>query len=63
MSVKFLLVDAAQSAVKSTFLAAAISKCGGNVEKGTLLYSAYGSNGQVSFLWMYLIISKKEVVA
>ncbi|PHT50718.1 Thylakoid lumenal 29 kDa protein, chloroplastic [Capsicum baccatum] len=41
-----LIQFAAQSAVKSTFLASAISKCGGNVEKGTLLYSAYGSNGQ-----------------
>ncbi|XP_065880781.1 thylakoid lumenal 29 kDa protein, chloroplastic isoform X1 [Euphorbia lathyris] len=37
---------AAQSAVKSTFLASAIRKCGGNEEKGSLLYSAYGSNGQ-----------------
>ncbi|XP_049388076.1 thylakoid lumenal 29 kDa protein, chloroplastic [Solanum stenotomum] len=41
-----LIQFAAQSAVKSTFIASAISKCGGNVEKGTLLYSAYGSNGQ-----------------
>lgn len=38
----------AQSALKSTFLASAIRKCGGNEEKGTLLYTAYGSNGQVS---------------
>ncbi|XP_042056428.1 thylakoid lumenal 29 kDa protein, chloroplastic-like [Salvia splendens] len=36
----------AQSAVKSTFLASAIRKCGGNEEKGSLLYSAYGSSGQ-----------------
>ncbi|XP_048226870.1 thylakoid lumenal 29 kDa protein, chloroplastic isoform X4 [Ricinus communis] len=41
-----LIQCAAQSAVKSTFLASAIRKCGGNEEKGTLLYSAYGSNGQ-----------------
>lgn len=37
----------AQSATKQTFLAAAIRKCGGNEEKGNLLYTAYGSNGQV----------------
>ncbi|KAK4428616.1 Thylakoid lumenal protein, chloroplastic [Sesamum alatum] len=36
----------AQIAVKSTFLSSAIRKCGGNEEKGTLLYSAYGSSGQ-----------------
>ncbi|KAM5575592.1 hypothetical protein ABKV19_014510 [Rosa sericea] len=36
----------AQSAIKQTFLASAIRKCGGNVEKGSLLYTAYGSNGQ-----------------
>ncbi|XP_057504310.1 thylakoid lumenal 29 kDa protein, chloroplastic isoform X2 [Actinidia eriantha] len=41
-----LIQFAAQSAVKSTFLASAIRKCGGNEEKGSLLYSAYGSNGQ-----------------
>ncbi|KAG6608258.1 Thylakoid lumenal 29 kDa protein, chloroplastic, partial [Cucurbita argyrosperma subsp. sororia] len=41
-----LIQLAAQSAVKSTFLASAIRKCGGNEEKGQLLYSAYGSNGQ-----------------
>lgn len=39
----------AQSATKATFLASAIRKCGGNVEKGNLLYTAYGSNGQVLF--------------
>lgn len=37
---------AAQSAVKRTFLASAIRKCGGNEEKGNLLYTAYGSSGQ-----------------
>lgn len=37
-----------QSAVKATFIASAIRKCGGNEEKGRLLYTAYGSNGQVS---------------
>ncbi|XP_068650810.1 thylakoid lumenal 29 kDa protein, chloroplastic [Aristolochia californica] len=37
---------AAQSALKSTFLAAAIRKCGGNEQKGRILYTAYGSNGQ-----------------
>ncbi|KAG9452882.1 hypothetical protein H6P81_005786 [Aristolochia fimbriata] len=41
-----LIQFAAQSAVKSTFLAAAIRKCGGNEEKGRTLYAAYGSNGQ-----------------
>lgn len=41
-----LIQYAAQSALKSTFLASAIRKCGGNEEKGTLLYTAYGSNGQ-----------------
>ncbi|XP_040367947.1 thylakoid lumenal 29 kDa protein, chloroplastic isoform X2 [Rosa chinensis] len=41
-----LIQYAAQSAIKQTFLASAICKCGGNVEKGSLLYTAYGSNGQ-----------------
>ncbi|KAK2995350.1 hypothetical protein RJ640_006570 [Escallonia rubra] len=41
-----LIQCAAQSALKSTFLASAIRKCGGNEEKGSLLYTAYGSNGQ-----------------
>ncbi|KAM7516853.1 hypothetical protein LguiA_006436 [Lonicera macranthoides] len=41
-----LIQFAAQSALKSTFLASAIRKCGGNEEKGNLLYTAYGSNGQ-----------------
>ncbi|PRQ21728.1 hypothetical protein RchiOBHm_Chr7g0242431 [Rosa chinensis] len=41
-----LIVLLAQSAIKQTFLASAIRKCGGNVEKGNLLYTAYGSNGQ-----------------
>ncbi|XP_038897502.1 thylakoid lumenal 29 kDa protein, chloroplastic isoform X2 [Benincasa hispida] len=41
-----LIQFAAQSAIKSTFLASAIRKCGGNEEKGNLLYTAYGSNGQ-----------------
>ncbi|PON70041.1 Ascorbate peroxidase [Trema orientale] len=41
-----LIQFAAQSATKSTFLASAIRKCGGNEEKGNLLYSAYGSSGQ-----------------
>jgi len=39
----------AQSATKAQFLASAIRKCGGNEEKGNLLYTAYGSNGQVFF--------------
>ncbi|KAL6984099.1 Thylakoid lumenal 29 kDa protein, chloroplastic, variant 2 [Sarracenia purpurea var. burkii] len=47
-----LIQYAAQSAIKSTFLASAIRKCGGNEEKGNLLYTAYGSNGQVSFLYI-----------
>ncbi|GAB2299194.1 hypothetical protein Dimus_033265 [Dionaea muscipula] len=33
--------------VKDTFLPAAIRKCGGNAEKGKLVYTAYGSSGQV----------------
>eukprot|EP00262_Sarcandra_glabra_P003357 TRINITY_DN14030_c0_g1_i1.p1 TRINITY_DN14030_c0_g1~~TRINITY_DN14030_c0_g1_i1.p1 ORF type:complete len:348 (-),score=53.77 TRINITY_DN14030_c0_g1_i1:294-1337(-) len=41
-----LIQCAAQSAVKNTFLTSAIRKCGGNEEKGNLVYSAYGSNGQ-----------------
>ncbi|XP_031286072.1 thylakoid lumenal 29 kDa protein, chloroplastic-like [Pistacia vera] len=41
-----LIQYAAQSALKATFLASAIRKCGGNEEKGRLLYTAYGSNGQ-----------------
>lgn len=41
-----LIQFAAQSALKLTFLASAIRKCGGNEEKGKLLYTAYGSNGQ-----------------
>jgi L-ascorbate peroxidase len=45
--INFIFV--AQSATKAQFLASAIRKCGGNVEKGNLLYTAYGSNGQVRF--------------
>lgn len=41
-----LIQFAAQSAVKKTFLDSAIRKCGGNEEKGILLYTAYGSSGQ-----------------
>ncbi|KAL5214042.1 hypothetical protein ABZP36_003194 [Zizania latifolia] len=41
-----LIQFAAQSALKTTFLDAAIAKCGGNEEKGRTLYAAYGSNGQ-----------------
>ncbi|KAG4140711.1 hypothetical protein ERO13_D06G034700v2 [Gossypium hirsutum] len=41
-----LIQYAAQAAVKSTFLAAAIRKCGGNEDKGRTLYAAYGSSGQ-----------------
>lgn len=48
---QFSSLDAAQSAVKSTFLASAIRKCGGNEEKGNILYSAYGSSGQVCRLF------------
>lgn len=43
-----LIQFAAQSAAKSTFLASAIRKCGGNEEKGNILYTAYGSSGQWS---------------
>ncbi|XP_040951032.1 thylakoid lumenal 29 kDa protein, chloroplastic isoform X3 [Gossypium hirsutum] len=51
-----LIQYAAQAAVKSTFLAAAIRKCGGNEDKGRTLYAAYGSSGQVfSFLLAYFI--------
>nr|KJB64231.1 hypothetical protein B456_010G038200 [Gossypium raimondii] len=42
-----LIQYAAQAAVKSTFLAAAIRKCGGNEDKGRTLYAAYGSMGLV----------------
>ncbi|EOY15935.1 Ascorbate peroxidase 4 isoform 2, partial [Theobroma cacao] len=41
-----LIQYAAQTATKATFLASAIRKSGGNEEKGSLLYSVYGSNGQ-----------------
>ncbi|XP_010538933.1 PREDICTED: thylakoid lumenal 29 kDa protein, chloroplastic [Tarenaya hassleriana] len=41
-----LIQSAAQAAIKSTFLASAIRKCGGNEEKGNILYTAYGSTGQ-----------------
>ncbi|KAK6938122.1 hem peroxidase, partial [Dillenia turbinata] len=41
-----LIQFAGQAATKATFLASAIRKCGGNEEKGNLLYTAYGSNGQ-----------------
>ncbi|XP_020584145.1 thylakoid lumenal 29 kDa protein, chloroplastic [Phalaenopsis equestris] len=41
-----LIQFAAQAAIKNTFLASAIRKCGGNEQKGRLLYTAYGSNGQ-----------------
>lgn len=44
----YLILTTAQSALKRTFLDAAIRKCGGNEEKGNLLYTAYGSNGQVT---------------
>ncbi|XP_034211861.1 thylakoid lumenal 29 kDa protein, chloroplastic isoform X2 [Prunus dulcis] len=49
-----LIQLAAQSATKQTFLAAAIRKCGGNEEKGNLLYTAYGSNGQLAVLSAFL---------
>ena len=42
-----MFVPTAQSALKKSFLDAAIAKCGGNEEKGRTLYQAYGSNGQV----------------
>ncbi|GLJ12733.1 hypothetical protein SUGI_0196790 [Cryptomeria japonica] len=41
-----LIQLAGQSATKSTFLSAAIRKCGGNEQKGQTLYTAYGSSGQ-----------------
>ncbi|KAK7852900.1 thylakoid lumenal 29 kda protein, partial [Quercus suber] len=41
-----LIQYAAQGVLKSTFLASAIRKCGWNEEKGRLVYTAYGSNGQ-----------------
>ncbi|KAL9228738.1 hypothetical protein vseg_004286 [Gypsophila vaccaria] len=41
-----LIQCAAQTATKATFLASAIRKCGGNEEKGGILYNAYGSSGQ-----------------
>uniref|UniRef100_A0A2P2M1M7 Thylakoid lumenal 29 kDa proteinic isoform X1 n=1 Tax=Rhizophora mucronata TaxID=61149 RepID=A0A2P2M1M7_RHIMU len=51
-----LIQYAAQSAIKATFLASAIRKCGGNEEKGILLYTAYGSNGQVSLLTWLIVM-------
>lgn len=56
------LLETAQSALKKSFLDAAIAKCGGNEEKGRTLYSAYGSNGQVfdvphcSLCYSYMIL-------
>lgn len=47
-------LHAAQSATKKTFLDSAIIKCGGNEEKGNLLYAAYGSNGQVCSFRSYM---------
>ena len=47
--------NAGQAATKATFIAAAIRKCGGNEEKGRLLYTAYGSTGQVCFLICILL--------
>ncbi|CAA6667070.1 unnamed protein product [Spirodela intermedia] len=41
-----LIQFAAQSAVRKTFIDSAIRKCGGNEEKGRILYTAYGSTGQ-----------------
>lgn len=41
-----LIQFGAQSALKRLFLNSAIKKCGGNEEKGGLLYTAYGSSGQ-----------------
>ncbi|XP_042499113.1 thylakoid lumenal 29 kDa protein, chloroplastic isoform X2 [Macadamia integrifolia] len=49
-----LIQYAAQSAIKSTFLASAIRKCGGNEEKGALLYTAYGSNGQLAVMSAFI---------
>ncbi|KAG0571136.1 hypothetical protein M758_6G204500 [Ceratodon purpureus] len=41
-----LIQIAAQSAVKRTFIQAAVRKCGGDQKKGENLYTAYGSTGQ-----------------
>lgn len=41
-----LISIAAQSAVKRTFIQAAVRKCGGDQKKGEQLYTAYGSTGQ-----------------
>ncbi|XP_065047302.1 thylakoid lumenal 29 kDa protein, chloroplastic-like [Musa acuminata AAA Group] len=41
-----LIQYAAQASIKKTFLDSAIQKCGGKEDKGKLLYTAYGSNGQ-----------------
>lgn len=41
-----LIQYGAQAAVKKTFIDSAIRKCGGNEEKGRILYTAYGSTGQ-----------------
>ncbi|GAB2291069.1 hypothetical protein Dimus_025324 [Dionaea muscipula] len=44
----------AQAVVEGTFLAAAIRKCGRNVEKGKPVYTAYGSSGQLAVLSAFL---------
>ena len=46
----------AQSAVKKTFMDSAIRKCGGNEEKGRILYTAYGSSGQVYFWTQFIFL-------
>ncbi|KAJ0025683.1 hypothetical protein Pint_08381 [Pistacia integerrima] len=51
----FSSMNLAQSALKATFLASAIRKCGGNEEKGRLLYTAYGSNGQVNLFFFCFV--------
>ena len=43
----FNFMNIAQASIKKTFLDSAIQKCGGKEDKGKLLYTAYGSNGQV----------------
>lgn len=55
------LVSVGQSAVKFTYLASAIRKCGGNEEKGNLLYTAYGSAGQVNNAIVFAFESRRFV--
>ena len=57
------LIFVAQSATKTTFLAATIRKCSGNEEKGKTIYNAYGSNGQVCIFFTCNMLNNISIVA